>query len=88
MFTGRHRMILTRRQMLQMAGLSPLAGWVTSAQSPAMAQERVFRHGETTIEPLKYPAGFSHFDYVNPKAPKGGRVRLATLGSFDSINPC
>jgi len=36
----------------------------------------------------KYPAGFSHFGYVNPAAPKGGVLRLAARqGSFDSLNP-
>ena len=25
---------------------------------------------------VKYPAGFTHFDYVNPDAPKGGEMRL------------
>ena len=35
----------------------------------------------------KYPAGFRHFDYVNPAAPKGGILRLSRLGSFDSLNP-
>lgn len=36
----------------------------------------------------KYGDGFSHFDYVNPDAPKGGDVRLAVVGnSFDSLNP-
>jgi microcin C transport system substrate-binding protein len=35
----------------------------------------------------RYPPGFSHFDYVNPDAPKGGKVRLATVGGFDSFNP-
>ncbi|RLP76268.1 ABC transporter substrate-binding protein [Xanthobacter tagetidis] len=34
----------------------------------------------------KYPAGFAHFDYVNPQAPKGGQVRLAEDGTFDSFN--
>src|SRR5437763_5077302 len=33
------------------------------------------------------PAGFSHFDYVNPAAPKGGRLVEGVLGSFDSLNP-
>ncbi len=37
-------------------------------------------------EPPKYPAGFSHFDYVNPDAPKGGTLRLAGLNGFDSLN--
>jgi microcin C transport system substrate-binding protein len=36
---------------------------------------------------LKYPAGFSHFDYVNPDAPKGGEFRQAVVGTFDSLNP-
>lgn len=35
----------------------------------------------------KYPAGFSHFDYVNPDAPKGGHVTLSTLGNYSSLNP-
>lgn len=34
----------------------------------------------------KYPADFSHFDYANPHAPKGGEVRLAAIGTFDSFN--
>lgn len=36
---------------------------------------------------LKYPENFKHFDFVNPKAPKGGELRLMGLGSFDSLNP-
>ncbi|MGE4442200.1 MAG: extracellular solute-binding protein [Desulfomicrobium sp.] len=35
----------------------------------------------------KYGAGFTHFDYVFPDAPKGGTVRLAATGTFDSFNP-
>ena len=31
--------------------------------------------------------GFDHFPYVNPEAPKGGRVVFAMQGSFDSLNP-
>jgi microcin C transport system substrate-binding protein len=34
----------------------------------------------------KYAAGFAHFDYVNPDAPKGGQARLAVIGSFDTFN--
>jgi microcin C transport system substrate-binding protein len=36
---------------------------------------------------LKYDADFTHFEYVNPEAPKGGTLRLATIGTFDSLNP-
>ena len=35
----------------------------------------------------KHPAGFSHFPYVNPDAPHGGRLALGMLGTFDSLNP-
>ena len=38
-------------------------------------------------EPPKYAADFSHFDYANPDAPKGGTLREAGFGSFDSLNP-
>nr|WP_120995302.1 extracellular solute-binding protein [Stutzerimonas urumqiensis] len=38
-------------------------------------------------EPPKYPADFHHFDYVNPDAPKGGLLRQAGFGSFDTLNP-
>ena len=37
-------------------------------------------------EPL-YPADFTHFNYTNPNAPKGGELRLHVVGSFDSLNP-
>jgi len=39
-------------------------------------------HGDPAL-----PAGFDHFPYVNPDAPKGGRLNLAVLGAFDSLNP-
>ena len=38
-------------------------------------------------EKPKYPPGFAHFEYVNPDAPKGGTLRQAGFGSFDSLNP-
>ena len=43
-------------------------------------------HGQAMHGKVKYNAGFKHFDYVNPNAPKGGDVKLATTGSFDSFN--
>lgn len=39
-------------------------------------------HGEP-----KYPNGFTHFEYVRADAPKGGTLRLAEEGGFDSLNP-
>lgn len=48
------------------------------------------RHGLSVFGELKYPADFQHFDYVNPNAPKGGRmITLGTGGAntFDNLNP-
>lgn len=44
-------------------------------------------HGASLVGELKYPADFPHFEYVNPDAPKGGRVRIDAVGTFDSFNP-
>lgn len=34
----------------------------------------------------KYSSDFTHFDYVNPAAPKGGDITLSALGTYDSFN--
>jgi len=44
-------------------------------------------HGLSIYGDLKYPPGFTHFDYVNPDAPKGGNVHLSAVGTFDNLNP-
>jgi len=47
-------------------------------------------HGYALWRDLKYPAGFDHFDYVNPAAPKGGELRLVSnirTSTFDKYNP-
>ena len=54
--------------------------------SAGFAQEPVWRHATALTGDPKYPEGFTHFDYVNPDAPKGGQVRLASIGGFDSFN--
>ena len=51
---------------------------------PAVAAEPV--HAIAMHGAPKYPQGFQHFPYVNPAAPKGGRLVLGTLGTFDSLN--
>ena len=55
--------------------------------SAGLAQDGEWKHATALTGDPKYPAGFAHFDYVNPDAPKGGVVRLATQGGFDSFNP-
>jgi microcin C transport system substrate-binding protein len=44
------------------------------------------RWGASLFGNLKYPADFKHFDYVNVDAPKGGELRYAAIGTFDSLN--
>jgi microcin C transport system substrate-binding protein len=62
-----------------------LATLTFSAQ--AADENGVAAHGIAMHGDLKYPRAFTHFDYVNPAAPKGGEVRLAAAGTFDSFNP-
>ncbi|PCE21634.1 extracellular solute-binding protein [Burkholderia ubonensis] len=55
------------------------------AASAAHAAYAIAQYGEP-----KYPPGFTHFDYVNPDAPKGGTLVLANpsrMTSFDKFNP-
>ena len=56
------------------------------AAAPVLAEPR---RGLSAFGDLKYPPGFSHFDYVNPDAPKDGRLSMigtAGLPTFDSFN--
>ncbi|MFG1490478.1 ABC transporter substrate-binding protein, partial [Oceanospirillum sp. HFRX-1_2] len=69
-------------QQLARATLACLALTTTSLTAASTAQHGLAMHGD-----LKYPADFSHFDYVNPDAPKGGTLKQAALGTFDSLNP-
>ena len=43
-------------------------------------------HGIAMHGEMKYSKDFKHLDYANPKAPKGGHLKLAATGSFDSLN--
>ena len=79
-------MAFTRRSFTKLAFAAPFLP-LPSAQPQALAQERQFSHGVTLFEKVRYAADFKHFDYVNPDAPKGGKLRIGLLGSFDSLNP-
>ena len=61
-----------------------VVGLMVTSNLPACSDEA--RHGVSLFGTPKYPAGFKHFDYVNPQAPKGGMLRYAVVGSFDSLN--
>lgn len=47
-------------------------------------------HAYAQFGDIKYPPGFTHFDYVNPDAPKGGEIRMVPPTrptNFDKFNP-
>jgi microcin C transport system substrate-binding protein len=69
--------------------LSPLLFPALRALAPlAWGADTVISHGISLYgDPLKYPADFAHFDYVNPDAPKGGFVKVGDIGTFDNLNP-
>jgi len=48
----------------------------------AELQHGIAMHGAPGL-----PADFSHLPYVNPDAPKGGRIVLGQHGTFDSLTP-
>ena len=62
--------------------LSALLLLPARADSPQKAAYAIAMHGEPA-----YPPGFAHFAYVNPDAPKGGTLRQAVTGGFDTLNP-
>jgi peptide/nickel transport system substrate-binding protein len=74
----------TRRRRTGLRRLLALAAVVLAGGAMARGEPRhaIAMHGEPAL-----PAGFSHFAYVNPDAPKGGRFVQGVLGSFDSLNP-
>ncbi|MBS29365.1 MAG: hypothetical protein CL566_10675 [Alphaproteobacteria bacterium] len=64
-------------------GLAATAGSsaqaISGTDGPAHA---IAMHGEP-----KFGPDFTHFDYANPNAPKGGTRVSDALGTFDSLNP-
>ncbi|MEM8595653.1 MAG: extracellular solute-binding protein [Pseudomonadota bacterium] len=44
-------------------------------------------HGVSPFGAVKYGPDFAAFDYVNPEAPQGGLLRIATTTGFDTLNP-
>jgi microcin C transport system substrate-binding protein len=61
----------TRRTVLKLSGAAACAPFLPRY---AFAQQGAGSHGMTVIGELKYPRDFPHFDWVNPAAPRGGRI--------------
>jgi peptide/nickel transport system substrate-binding protein len=62
-----------------LVALIALAG---AAQGQQQASDAIAMRGAPALA-----TGFDHLPYANPDAPKGGRLALAYLGAFDSLNP-
>ncbi len=71
---------ITGLVLLQINSLAVAASESTIARNTS-------RHALTIHGEPQYPPDFKHFSYVNPDAPKGGVVRNAATGTFDSLNP-
>jgi peptide/nickel transport system substrate-binding protein len=68
---------LFRVTLLVLTGCLAAGGTADAQPTYAIAM-----HGDPAL-----PQNFAHFPYVNPGAPKGGRVEYAVPGTFDSLNP-
>lgn len=69
-----------RRLLLPLVAVlcAALAGaWAQAEPAPSIAM-----HGKPAL-----PNDFKNLPYVNPNAPKGGRLTWGVLGTFDSLNP-
>jgi microcin C transport system substrate-binding protein len=76
----------TRVRAAVAAGLfaSLVAGLPSAARA---ADEPKPSHGIAIHGEPGYPPDFTHLDYVDPDAPKGGLVRRSAVGAFDNLNP-
>jgi len=73
----------TRREFLRGAMAMPAAACLNLPAGAATAgRHAIAMHGEPALA-----AGFAAFRYVDPDAPKGGRLTHGLLGTFDSLNP-
>ena len=81
--------ILSRRDVLRATALSAFTPLLKADSSPREAkasQDLPWKHGVCLLGDLKYPPSFRQFDYVNANAKRGGLVRRAAPGTFDSFN--
>ena len=85
---GRH--ILRRAplvpRVLFAAALGATAITAHSNATDANGEEAPCRHAYAFLGEPKLPPDFEHFDWVNPDAPKGGVMRMADTGSWDTFN--
>ncbi len=67
---------INRRKLMILGGAAAFSA-ALPLRAKAQDGAKTAVHGLAVFDDLKYPAGFNHFDYINPQAPKGGIFRLA-----------
>ena len=72
--------------MLELKKLVTMAV-MAALSTVSLANDIISSHGIAMHGDMKYAKDFSHFEYTNPEAPKGGTATLAVAGTFDSFNP-
>ncbi len=73
---------ISRRTALKLSGAAACAPLLPLR---AFAQQR--RYGMSIFGDLKYPPDFDHFGYVNPDAPKGGKMIMTAPNWYFNQNP-
>ena len=73
---------MTLRPLFAIGLIAGLALPAASEEPGTGPRHAIAMHGEPALGP-----DFPYFPYVNPDAPKGGTLRQAAIGAFDSFNP-
>ena len=77
---------MNRRSLLTLTMRTLAAQALPAPITRAQMVSSAWYHGASPFGDLKYPSGFTQFDYVNAKAPKGGAARQIALGTYDNFN--
>jgi len=75
------------RRRTVLAGLAATPAFPALAQAQGGGGKTIISHGISIHGEPGYPADAQHLSYADPKALKGGTIRLAGRGTFDSLNP-
>lgn len=81
------RSIFRRRVCIRATAAALLALALGTTGFAGEFEGLVFRHGIAFFHELKYPPDFTHLEYLNPDAPKGGTLIQATQAAFNTLAP-
>ncbi len=62
------------------------AAWLLTIAPAAASPQAKRLHALSLVGEPRHGPDFKHFDWVNPSAPKGGRIRQRAMGTFDTLN--